>query len=229
MKFGCLVIDPPYSFSDKLSMSEIKRGAEANYSTMSNEDLFKLPIKEIADPDGALLALWVPSSLLQLGLDLMKAYGFRQTQTFIWVKTKKEPLIELIAEIKRNIKNKSIKEVIEEIRLISENFSINSITSLFLGRLFRQSHELCLIGINNTKIYQKLKNKSQRSVCLAPNLKHSSKPELLQDSLELMLPEVKKIEIFGRRSRPGWTVLGNQSPESFGIDIFDSLNEIIKD
>jgi len=101
MKFDILCMDPPYSFKDKLSMSDVKRGAEANYKTLSNDDLLNLPIKEIANPDGALLALWVPSSLLPFGLKLMETFNFEMKQTYIWNKIKKEPF----SDLKKNILN----------------------------------------------------------------------------------------------------------------------------
>src|SRR5713101_4046972 len=94
-KFQVIVADCPFSFSDTLTMSDVKRGAEANYSTMTTQQLCDLPIKQIADPDGALLALWVPSSLLEDGMKIMSAWGFIQKQSYIWCKIKKEPLNEL--------------------------------------------------------------------------------------------------------------------------------------
>ena len=89
-----------------------------------------------------------------------------------------------------------------------------------MGRLFRQTHEICLIGTSNNKIYKLLENKSQRSVCFAENLKHSAKPEALQNSLEIMFPKAEKLEMFARRTRSGWTCLGN---EIDGQDIRDAL------
>jgi N6-adenosine-specific RNA methylase IME4 len=98
-----------------------------------------------------------------------------------------------------------------------------------MGRLFRNCHEICLIGTNSNKIYQQLQNRSQRTVSFAPNLKHSAKPENLQDSLELMFPNSvgKRLEIFGRRLRSGWDVIGNESPSTFNEDIFVSLQKLI--
>jgi len=63
-------------------MSETKRGAASIYSTLSIEDLKVLPVKDIAEDDAVLL-LWCPSSLIEDGLEVMKAWGFRQTQTHI--------------------------------------------------------------------------------------------------------------------------------------------------
>jgi N6-adenosine-specific RNA methylase IME4 len=81
-----------------------------------------------------------------------------------------------------------------------------------MGRLFRASHEIALIGINNSGIYRKLENKSQRSVSFGLNEGHSTKPEHLQDSLDIMFPgrTMNKIELFARRERNGWVCLGNE-------------------
>jgi N6-adenosine-specific RNA methylase IME4 len=94
MKFQVICADPPYSFFDEISMSDVKRGASANYDTLSISDLKDLPVSEIA-ADDAVLVLWCPSSLLSDGLVVMEAWGFRQTQTHIWIKTKKDPLCNL--------------------------------------------------------------------------------------------------------------------------------------
>src|SRR5271166_6525138 len=103
MKFNVICADPPWGgFKDKLNMSSVKRGAEANYNgTMSTQNICSLPVKQIADPNGCLLALWVPSSLLQDGMDVMNAWGFKQKQTYIWVKSKKNPLGDDIEDIKK--------------------------------------------------------------------------------------------------------------------------------
>ncbi len=94
-----------------------------------------------------------------------------------------------------------------------------------MGRLFRQTHEICLIGTNNNKIYKKLKNKSQRSVSFGENLKHSAKPEHLQNSLDEMFPGTEKLEMFARRHRKDWLCVGNEICN--GEDIRDSLKNLI--
>jgi N6-adenosine-specific RNA methylase IME4 len=193
-KFRVIVADPPWPFSDKLKMSDVARGAEANYSVMSIADIQQLPMQKFTHKDGAILALWVPSSLLQEGLDTLKAWGFAHKQTYVWVKTKKDWK------------------------------GIQNCLAFGMGRLFRQTHEICLIGTSNNKIYQALKNKSQRSVCLATNLKHSAKPDDLQKSLEMMFPKSKKLELFARRHRPKWVCLGNEICN--GEDIRDSLAKL---
>jgi len=224
--FETIVADPPWVMQDELKMSDVKRGASSNYPVMSITDIKALPVKNLIDPTGSILALWVPSALLQEGLDVMKAWGFDHKQTYIWVKTKKDSLISLAKLFKKELKSvnplkaKDIKKIFSESKKL---FSINDILTLNLGRIFRQTHEICLIGISDTKIYKKLQNRSQRSVSLAVNLKHSAKPEHLQNSLEKMFLG-SKIELFARRVRPNWVCLGNEIDCQ---DIRDSLAKLL--
>lgn len=232
-KASVVICDPPWNFADTLSMSSVKRGAAANYKTMSIDDIISLPIKDIADPNGCVLALWVPSSLLAEGLRVMNAYGFTCKQTYIWVKSKKPTSLQSI--VKKDISNLLDKIKRKDIRLDGKFFSLKDMAfdvgdwllGIGLGRLFRQSHEICLIGINNTKIYSKLQDKSQRSVCFAANTKHSAKPENLQNSLDLMFPDndLVKLEVFARRQRPGYYCLGNETSMTMGEDIRISLDK----
>lgn len=221
-KFQVIVADPPWSFSDTLKMSDVARSAVANYNTMTISKIKQMPIKEISDPDGALLALWVPSCLLQEGLDVMKEWGFYHKQTYIWVKTKKSPFFPLLKKFAKQVIQDGVKKSVLD---FLHKFDINNALAFGMGRLFRQTHEIALIGINNKKIYSLLKNKSQRSVSLDVNLKHSKKPEYLQNSLELMFPQAEKLEVFARRQKDGWICIGNEVCN--GEDIYDSIKKLL--
>jgi N6-adenosine-specific RNA methylase IME4 len=198
---------------------------------MTIGNIKELPVKEISDPTGAILALWVPSSLLQEGLDTMKAWGFKHKQTYIWVKNKKDPISLLrthavkFVKLALKLKSFSNKDYLDGLNAAFDMFNMNNLLAFGMGRLFRQTHEICLIGTNNNGIYKLLKNKSQRSISFGENLKHSAKPEHLQDSLEIMFPGTKMIELFARRSRAGWTCIGNEVCN--GEDIRDSLKKLL--
>jgi N6-adenosine-specific RNA methylase IME4 len=225
-KFNIVVCDCPYSFSDQLTMSETKRGAEANYSTLSIDDLKKLDIPSIC-ADDALLALWVPSSLLQDGLDIMKAWGFIPKQTHIWIKTKQNPFSYILKQIKKILKSGNIFETIPK---LFEEFSLENMLAFGMGRLFRNVHEIIIVGTKG-KIYPYLKNKSQRSVHFYPATKHSTKPEKLQDMLEKMFPDFKDkgslLEVFARRQRKDWVCIGNEINGPYlGEDIGDSIERL---
>lgn len=223
MKFRVVCSDPPWSFSDSLTMSETKRGASSVYDTMSIEDLKSLPVKDIVEDDAVLL-LWCPSSLIQTGLDVMKAWGFRQTQTHIWVKTKQFHLKDLFTSINKWLKSDNKLTSIED---IIKQFALDGVLAFGMGRLFRQTHELVLVGVRG-KIYNHLVNKSQRSVHFYQATKHSTKPDTLQLMLEEMFPGVenKKLEMFARRVLPGWECVGLESPSTLGEDIRVSIERL---
>lgn len=197
-KFDIIVVDPPWCFSDGLKKmkTSVKRSAQSQYSTLSLSEIKLLDIKSLANPQGCLLALWVPSSMLERGIETMHAWGFCLKQTFIWVKLKKNYALEK---------------------------DINKSTRFGMGRLFRQSHEIALIGTSGKSIYPKLKNNSQRSVSFDFNKGHSIKPEVLQERLEVMFPNSEKLEIFARRTRLGWECIGN---DINGVDIKDSIKSL---
>jgi len=214
MKFRIIDADCPWSFSDQLTMSETKRGASSVYDTLSIEDLKALPVKDIAEDD-SVLVLWCPSSLLKEGLEVMDAWGFRQTQTHIWVKTKKEPLKAYLKEFVK---------AISELKTLGWP-DINDVLAFGLGRLFRQTHELALVGVRG-KIYVHLANKSQRSVHFSPATKHSTKPDILQNMLGEMFPTGNRLEMFARRDKAGWTCVGLESPSTLGEDIRVSIDRL---
>jgi len=223
MKYNTIIADCPWSFSDSLKMSEVKRGAAANYNTLSIDDLCALDVPSITEDD-CVLYLWTPSSLLEDGLKVMRVWGFNQKQTLIWVKTKKEPFGNLISYIKKYIK--SVDSIADLLDILGK-FDLTDILSFNMGRLHRQTHELCLIGVKGN-IYKHLKNKSQRSVIFDKNEGHSCKSEKLQDAIDLMFPDFgkeKKLEMFARRQREGWTCVGLECPGDF---IGEKINESIE-
>ncbi len=87
-KFKVVVADCPWSFSDKLTMNSVARGAESNYPVLKLEDIKRLPVWDWTQPN-SVLALWVPSSMIQDGLDVMNSWGFTQKQIYTWVKKAK--------------------------------------------------------------------------------------------------------------------------------------------
>lgn len=190
-----IVADPPWGFNDGLKKMKkrVKRSAVAQYGVMTPAAIAAIPVASVADPTGCLLALWVPGSMLVHGLEVMKAWGFKHKQIFVWVKLKKE---------------------------YRDEPDWNEATRVGMGRLFRQSHELALIGTSGETVYPWLEDHSQRSVAFDLNAGHSIKPPTLQDRLEIMFPDVNRLELFARRLRPGWTCLGD------GIDGLDIVTSI---
>lgn len=218
MKFDVIVADPCWSFSDKLIMSETKRGAAANYNVLNNKDIVALDVKSIAK-DNCVLALWVPSSLLKEGIETLESWGFKLKQTHVWVKTKNNPFKMLLKGLKRQ---KTPKEMFAKLSKNLESFKVDDVLNFYMGHIFRQTHEIVLIGTRG-KVSKMLKNRAQRSVHFGVVTEHSKKPEALQDMLDIMYPNTNKVELFARRDRIGYTCVGNECPSSLGEDIRDSL------
>jgi len=82
-KYKTIYIDPPWM---EKGGGKIKRGADAHYNLMSNEQIAQLPIARLADPDGCHLYLWVTNNFLPVGLDLVKKWGFEYITTITWQK-----------------------------------------------------------------------------------------------------------------------------------------------
>lgn len=231
MRSNVIVCDAPFAFSDKLAMSKVKRGSAAQYkNTMSIEELKKLDVANLSAPD-ALLAFWVPSSLIKEGIEVIESWGFRLVQTWVWVKTKNESLEELKKALRKKSKKSQIS--ITEINDIIDNFNLNSVLTMKMGRTFRQTHEIVLIGVKG-KINSKIVNRSQRSVDLSPlvsrnGVQHSAKPEILQERLEMLFGEniQNPVELFARRVRPGWSAIGNEvePPEDITVGIARLIKE----
>lgn len=92
MRFDVIVADPPWAFSDKLQMGVTARSADDNYSTLTLNDIAALPVNDIAEPTGCMLALWTPSCMLIDGLMVMQRWGFEFKGTYVWTKMRRDML-----------------------------------------------------------------------------------------------------------------------------------------
>ena len=95
-KYQIIYADPPWRFKN-WSISELaKRGKKwarkngrSSYNVMDNEDIYKLPIKDLADKN-CILFLWATYPKLQEALETIKFWGFiYKTVAFTWVKQNK--------------------------------------------------------------------------------------------------------------------------------------------
>lgn len=219
-RFRLICADPPWSFSDSLTMSEVSRGASSHYPTLTINALCELPVSEIAE-DVAVLALWVPSSMLSDGIRVMESWGFRQKQSWIWVKTAPTTgwstasglLSSIGAGWLRTLRKAGLHPIFDD----------GTGLAFGMGRLGRNCHEVLIIGTRGKGVSKLVGSKSERTVFFAPAMPHSKKPEVAQDMLERLIPEGARLELFARRERPSWLCIGNQSPLTPGLDIRDWL------
>lgn len=80
--FPVIVADCPWPFADKLGA----RGAEANYRTLSIEELCRLELPPIADD--AILFQWRVASMVPEAIAVTRAWGFEPKSEMVWHKVK---------------------------------------------------------------------------------------------------------------------------------------------
>lgn len=74
------------------------------------------------------------------------------------------------------------------------------------GNYYRLGHEVLLLGVRGKLRFQ---DRSLRSWLVAPRTRHSTKPDAIRLMIERASPG-PRLELFSRRTVPGWTVYGNE-------------------
>lgn len=87
--FGTVLADPPWRFTNRTGKVAPEHRRLDRYDTMTLEAICGLPVRDHVGPN-AHLYLWVPSSLLPQGLEVMRAWGFRYLTQLVWAKRRKD-------------------------------------------------------------------------------------------------------------------------------------------
>jgi N6-adenosine-specific RNA methylase IME4 len=93
-------------------------------------------------------------------------------------------------------------------------------TGYGIGQYIRGEHELCLFGVRGKPGYNRdeLGKRTQvRSVVDAPRGRHSEKPEEMRRRIQL-ISSGPYLELFARKSIPGWDVWGNEVKNNILIE-----------
>ena len=92
-----------------------------------------------------------------------------------------------------------------------------------MGYWFRGQHELLLVGTkgNFSPPLEKLR---RSSILRERRTTHSTKPETVYDIIESYFPSGKYLELFSRNHRLGWTMWGNETPDTY--EAITPVNEV---
>lgn len=88
-KFGTILADPPWRFANRTGKMAPEHRRLMRYETMSMQDVYELPVAQLALPESHLY-LWVPNALILEGLETMKRWGFSHKTNIIWHKIRKD-------------------------------------------------------------------------------------------------------------------------------------------
>jgi len=88
-KFGTVLADPPWRFTNRTGKMAPEHRRLSRYSTMELEDIMELPVAQCVLPQSHLY-LWVPNALVLEGLEVMRRWGFTYKTNLVWYKVRKD-------------------------------------------------------------------------------------------------------------------------------------------
>lgn len=189
--YSSIAVDPPWHFRARTTLQsrnfESARDAEKHYSTMSLDEIERLPVGDLAAPNCHLF-IWITGPMLVQGshLPLMKAWGFKPSSlAFTW------------AKLRRSFDEHQLRVL----PTIAGDFHTG------LGLTTRKNCEFVVLGRkpNSTRI-----GKAVRELILAPVREHSRKPDAFYERVR-QYAAGPYLELFARESRKNWTTWGNEA------------------
>lgn len=88
-KYGTILADPPWQFSNRTGKVAPEHRRLSRYTTLSLRQIRELQVADIAKAESHLY-LWVPNALLPEGLQVMESWGFKYKTNIVWHKVRKD-------------------------------------------------------------------------------------------------------------------------------------------
>lgn len=204
-KYQIISCDNPWWYADQRKVRKDGKtptrgiGACHHYGQLKTDELCELPIAKLA-AERCHLYLWATCPLLPDALRVIDAWGFKfVTIAHVWIKMNKKRWKEEQEMFQDFSNDLPIKQFMDYLTWFGPGYYTGS------------NIELVLLG-RKGKPFKHAKGRKARQVIYAPHGElHSQKPEEMQDRIEWMYPEVgPRLELFGRRARKNWTVMGNE-------------------
>lgn len=190
--FGVILADPPWRYGNTAA-----RGA-LDYQTLTVREIAELPVGSLCRRDGrgTLLLLWSTGAHLVSGdaLRVLRAWGFEPKQVGGWVKVRNG----FVGSEEEGLGSEPLGELAE--RGLSSALRIGS------GNYLRNCFEPLILAVRGRV---EIRDRSIPSVLFGERAGHSRKPDRLHELAERLAPG-PYVELFARRTRPGWATWGNE-------------------
>jgi len=195
MIYQLIYADPPWSYGNTISNG----AANNHYSTMTMTDLCRVPVWKLA-AENAVLAMWYTGTHSEEARELAKAWGFtvRTMKGLTWVK------LNQLAEQRFN--KALVEQTLFDFNDLLE--MLNAETRMNGGNHTRANTEDLLIATCGTGLLRA--SASVKQVIFSCLGEHSEKPAEARFRLEQLYGDVRRIELFARKSADGWDCWGNQ-------------------
>jgi N6-adenosine-specific RNA methylase IME4 len=190
--FDFIMADPPWSF-DNWSVSGELKNAKAQYDCTPMEWICSLPVEAICARD-CVLWLWATNPMLPEAITVLKSWGFTFKTAGTWVK--------------RTVHGKDAFGTGYILRSSNEPFLIGTRGK---PRTTRSTRSTVASFNNGLYDFEDFDWPKSLITIEAAVREHSRKPDEAFKAAENLMPKAKRIELFSRQSRQGWTTWGNQS------------------
>jgi N6-adenosine-specific RNA methylase IME4 len=202
MSYQLILADPPWTYNySKADSGNNKAGrgcANAQYNLLDNRQIARMPIEQIADPDGCILFLWSSGALLKDCLAVLEGWGFEYVTMAVWTK---------------HCRGNTGKD-----RLGVGYWFRSNAEPILVGRLGKNPATRRTNASNHITDEDCLNHEQLNLIghIRSEQLGHSKKPDTLHRIIEQTWPELKKAELFAREARKGWDCWGEECPECPG-------------
>lgn len=88
-RFRAVLADPPWQFQNRTGKVAPEHKRLKRYHTMTLDEIRAMPVAVHA-ADKSHLYLWCPNALVEEGLAVMKAWGFKYKTNIVWYKIRKD-------------------------------------------------------------------------------------------------------------------------------------------
>jgi N6-adenosine-specific RNA methylase IME4 len=178
--YGAILADPPWAFQT-YSGPAVPTTGEQPYKTLSTDDLCAMSLQvRLLTARDAVLFLWITWPMLEAGLEVIRAWGFRyKTCAFAWMKADGTQL-----------------------NMFPEHYSVRA----GMGYWTMANSEVCLLA---TRGKPKRLNADVRQGIIEPRREHSRKPAEIYRRIERLVAG-PYLELFARQRRLGWDSWGNE-------------------
>ena len=156
--FGAILADPPWHFDVHSFTKKSKaKHPSYHYNTMKSEDIYNLPVADLAAKD-CVLFLWITWPMLEHGMRTIESWGFKyKTCAFAWMKANGR-----------------------QVELFNEDITAD----MLLGYWTRSNSEVCLLATTGSP---KRLNADVRQGIIEPRREHSRKPDGIHERIERLV------------------------------------------
>lgn len=198
--YQTVLADPPWPYGDSLPSDGV-RGAGEHYDLLDVGHIAGLgrAVNEVT-AGNAHCYIWSTGSFLDDAYHVMREWGFTPKTVITWVKPT------------------SADEALPHER----DGPARVTPRMGMGQYFRNCVEFMVFGVKGSL---NLQRDDLHTVFFAERTDHSAKPEKSFRLIEQASP-APRLELFGRRDRPGWDVWGDEVSDDFDASDVDVDGEL---